>query len=108
VDDLLHLLDAAEVTQHVADRDDVAILDELAGDGLAAFNGASADGLFCQLFLSASLAIRQELGEPTDLFDKVGSLGEVLDQLQFQVGSLGSTATVCGRAADDNSTVKSA
>jgi hypothetical protein len=48
VNDLLHLLHAAEVAQHVAHRDNVAVLDELGSDGLAAFDGAGTDGLYSQ------------------------------------------------------------
>ena len=106
VDDLLHLLHAAEVTQHVADRDNVAVLDELGSDGFAAFNGASADGLTVS-FDSRS----EERFDPMSaahLFDKVGSLGEVLDQLQLEVGTLGSTTTVSGRAPNDDGTTASA
>lgn len=49
VDDLLHLLDAAEVSQHVTDRDNVAVLDQGVGDGLGGLDGSGSDGLYSQL-----------------------------------------------------------
>ena len=45
VNDLLHLLHTSEVSQHVPDRHDVAILDELLGDRLGCLDRTSADGL---------------------------------------------------------------
>lgn len=45
VDDLLHPLDAAEVAEHVADRDDVPIVDEGFGDRLGRLDRAGSDGL---------------------------------------------------------------
>lgn len=42
---LLHLLDTTEVSEHVADRDDVAVVDETLGDGLGPLNGTGTDGL---------------------------------------------------------------
>lgn len=44
-DDLLHLLNAAEVAKHVTDRDNVAGVDECAGDLVSLVDGASRDGL---------------------------------------------------------------
>jgi hypothetical protein len=44
-DDLLHLLHAAEVAQHVADRHDVAVLEQRLRDLLGRLDGARTDGL---------------------------------------------------------------
>lgn len=45
VDDLLHLLDTSQVSQHVTDRDDVAVLNETFSNGLGGFDGSGTDGL---------------------------------------------------------------
>jgi len=80
VDDLLHVLNTSEVSKHVTDRDDVSILDERLRDALSTLDLTGTDGLF----------------------DKVGDLGEELDQGKFKIGSFGSTTSVCGGASDDN------
>jgi hypothetical protein len=45
VDDLLHLLDTSEVSKHVADRNNVAVLDERLGDILGTLDFTSTNGL---------------------------------------------------------------
>lgn len=45
MDDLLHLLNAAEVAEHVAHRDNVAVLEQRLGDLLGVVDGAGSDGL---------------------------------------------------------------
>ena len=45
VNDLLHLLNAAEVAQHVSDRNDVSGLDEAVGHLLGDVDVTSGDGL---------------------------------------------------------------
>jgi hypothetical protein len=45
VDNLFHLLDTAEITQHVADRNNVSVLDELVGDLLGGLDSSRSNGL---------------------------------------------------------------
>lgn len=45
MDDLLHLLNALEVSEHISDGDDVAILDELFSDFFGSFDSTGAHGL---------------------------------------------------------------
>lgn len=45
MDYLLHLLHAAEVSEHVADRHDIAIVDEGLGDSFGGFDGSCTDRL---------------------------------------------------------------
>lgn len=80
VDDLLHLLNAAEVAQHVADRDDIAVLDEAFGHLLDLIYGGGRDGLL----------------------DKVADCGEVLHEVELEVASLAQAATEGWRSADNN------
>lgn len=80
VDNLLHVLNTSEVSKHVTDRDDVSILDERLRDALSTLDFTGTDGLF----------------------DKVGDLGEELDQGKFEIGSFGSTTSVSGGTSDDD------
>ena len=45
VDDLLHLLHASEVSQHVADGHNVSVLDQALSDFLRRLHGSGTDGL---------------------------------------------------------------
>lgn len=45
VNDLLHQLDTSEVSEHVSDGDDIAVLDERVGDVLSTRDLSSTDGL---------------------------------------------------------------
>lgn len=45
MDDLLHLLDTTKVSQHVTDRYDVSVVDQLASDFSCSFDRAGTDGL---------------------------------------------------------------
>jgi hypothetical protein len=45
VDDLLHLLDTSEVSKHVTNRDNVAVLDKRLGDILGTLDLTSTNGL---------------------------------------------------------------
>jgi hypothetical protein len=94
VDDLLHLLYATEVSQHVTNRDDVAVLDKTFGDRFGSFDSSGSDGLRVSFVL--------HLGVTTNLLNKVGSLREVLDQVQFEICSLGSSTSVSGWATNDD------
>jgi len=80
VNDLLHLLDTSEVSQHVSDRNNVAVGNEFVGDSLGRLDGAGSYGLF----------------------DKVGGIREEFEKVDFKVGTLGRSTPVCRRATDDN------
>lgn len=80
VDDLLHQLDTSEVSQHVADGNDVAVLDEGFGNVLSALDLTSTDGLL----------------------DEVGDLGEELEEGELEVGALGGTTSVSGRTSHND------
>jgi hypothetical protein len=58
VDDLLHLLHASEVSKHVSDRDNVAILDELLSDLFRRLDRSSSDRLKSAKIVSADLPSR--------------------------------------------------
>jgi hypothetical protein len=45
VDNLLHVLDTSEVSEHVTDRDNVSVLDERVGDTLSTTDQTGTDGL---------------------------------------------------------------
>ena len=81
VDNLLHVLNTSEISKHVTDRNDVSILDERLRDALSTLDLTGTDRLF----------------------DKVGDLGEELDQGEFKIGSLGSSTSVSGRTSNDDS-----
>jgi hypothetical protein len=48
---LLHLLDTAEITQHVADRNNVSVLDELVGNFLGGLDSSGSNGLEISRYL---------------------------------------------------------
>lgn len=101
VDDLLHLLNAAEVSQHVSDRDDVSILDQLGRDLLRGLDRSSSDGLG-----SVRLLYLWTLISLAHLLNEVGRLGEELDQLELEVSALGGSASVRRRASNNNSAAR--
>lgn len=101
VDDLLHLLDAAEVTKHVADRDNVTCLDEAVCHLFGDLDVTSGDGL------KVSIKVVQNLRE-SNLFDKVGRVGEHLEKVDLKVVTLSDTTTELGRAANDDGAETSA
>jgi hypothetical protein len=45
VDNLLHVLDTSEVSEHVTYRDNVSVLDERVGDTLSTTDQTGTDGL---------------------------------------------------------------
>jgi hypothetical protein len=45
VDNLLHVLDTSEVSEHVTDRDNVSVLDERVGDTLSTTDQTGTDRL---------------------------------------------------------------
>jgi len=97
VDDLLHLLHATKISQHVADGNDVSVLDQSLSDVLGRLDSAGTDRL-----LSA------ELAERAYLLDEVGGLGEKLDQVKFKISALGRASSVRWRASNDDSATVSA
>ena len=103
VDDLLHLLDTSQVSQHVTDRDDIAVLDETFSDGLGGLDGSGTDGLKRQLY-PCSIQ-KRHAKEAANLFDEVSGLREVLDQVNLEIGALGRTTSVGWGTTDDNSAV---
>lgn len=50
VDDLLHLLNTSQISQHVSDRNNVTVLDELLSDLFGSLDRSSTDGLSRQLY----------------------------------------------------------
>lgn len=81
MDNLLHLLHAAQVAQHVADRNDILVLDEICGDLLDLVDWRRRHGLL----------------------DKVADCGEILDEIELEVSALADATAECGRRADDDS-----
>lgn len=61
VNDLLHLLDTSEVSQHVTDRNDVSVLDELLGNLLGRLDSTSSD----RLSLSSEVFSSNFIGSPS-------------------------------------------
>jgi len=79
-DDLLHLLDASQVTKHVSNRDDVARVDQSLGEFHSLGDGTTGDGLL----------------------NKVGRVGEELQQPELEVSRGFDSASVSRRRSDNN------
>ena len=70
MDDLLHLLDASEISEHISDRDDVTVGDQILSDFFGRLDGTGPDGLYdvsavISFGLLLTLDSKPRTGKPT-------------------------------------------
>ncbi len=93
VDDLLHLLHASQISQHISNGDDVTIGDELLSDLFGSSYGTGSDGLRSGPSNNA-----------TCLFDEVSCFWEQFNEVQLEIGSFRRSSSIGRGASDDNGT----